>query len=308
MYLVFKSFAERKAAGSSQPVILGEVRNAWWRSWMPRHFVLVPPAIPGLGVSGGFQMQLQLQGGSTDLDVLARSTRSLIEAARSQSGIGALNTSFRADVPQIFVDVDRNQAESLGVPIGNIFSTLQSYTGSTYVNQFNLFNQSYQTYIQADSRVPAAARGHRQLKTRNKAGEMVPLGALADFRYVAGCGHHLALQSLPDGRPQWRPRAGLQLRPGAAADGAGGRRPAAGQYRLCLDRHVAAGEDRRQPGDLHLRAVGAAGLSGAGGALRELDQPDGGDHGRAAGAAGRRRRDDGPPASPTTCTARSASF
>ena len=74
-------------------------------------------------------MQLQLQGGSTDLDLLAASARSLIEAARSQSGIGAVNTSFRADVPQIFVDVDRNQAESLGVPIGNVFSTLQSYTG-----------------------------------------------------------------------------------------------------------------------------------------------------------------------------------
>ena len=87
-------------------------------------------------------------------------------------------------MPQIFVDVDRVQAQSLGVPIGNVFSTLQSYTGSTYVNQFNLFNQSYQTYVQADSRFRLQPEDIATLRTRNAAGEMVPLGALMSVRYT----------------------------------------------------------------------------------------------------------------------------
>jgi HAE1 family hydrophobic/amphiphilic exporter-1 len=149
-------------------------------------FVVIPPAIPGLGVSGGFQMQLELKGGSTDLDLLARSARSMIEAAHSQTGIDRVFTPFRADVPQIFVDVDRTQAESLGVPIGNVFETLQSFMGSSYVNQFNLFNQSYQTYVQAESQFRLQPESIGSLYTRNDAGEMVPLGALADIRYTQG--------------------------------------------------------------------------------------------------------------------------
>ncbi|MGE3739269.1 MAG: efflux RND transporter permease subunit [Geminicoccaceae bacterium] len=186
MYLVFTPFAEREKQGLDQHTIVADVRRRIAGVESAITFPLIPPAIPGLGVSSGFQMQLELQGGSTDLDLLAASALSLIEATRSQSGIAAVNTSFRNDVPQIFVDVDRNQAESLGVPIGNVFSTLQSYTGSSYVNQFNLFNQSYQTYVQADSRFRLEPRDIEQLRTRNNAGEMVPLGALAGISYTQG--------------------------------------------------------------------------------------------------------------------------
>jgi HAE1 family hydrophobic/amphiphilic exporter-1 len=186
MYLVYESFAERDPAGLSQGVILAEVRKRLRGIEEAEAYVVIPPAIPGLGVSGGFQMQLELQGGSTDLGLLAGSARSLIEAARSQTGIAAVNTPFRADVPQIFVDIDRTQAESLGVPIGNVFSTLQSFMGSSYVNQFNLFNQSYQTYVQADSQFRLQPESIARLYTRNNAGEMVPLGALADIHYTQG--------------------------------------------------------------------------------------------------------------------------
>ena len=186
MYLVYKGFAEREAAGLTQAVILAEVKRRLAPIQSGFAFVVVPPAIPGLGVSGGFQMQLQLEGGSSDIDQLARAAQALIEAARSQSGIAGVNTSFSADVPQIFVDVDRTQAESLGVPIGNVFSTLQSYTGSTFVNQFNLFNQSYQVYVQADSPFRLEPEDLEQLQTRSSAGQMVPLGALANITPTAG--------------------------------------------------------------------------------------------------------------------------
>jgi HAE1 family hydrophobic/amphiphilic exporter-1 len=186
MYLVFTPFAEREKQGLDQQAIIADVRRRIAGVESAITFPLIPPAIPGLGVSSGFQMQLELQGGSTDLNLLAASALSLIEATRSQSGIAGVNTSFRNDVPQIFVDIDRNQAESLGVPIGNVFSTLQSYTGSSYVNQFNLFNQSYQTYVQADSRFRLEPSDIEQLRTRNNAGEMVPIGALADITYTQG--------------------------------------------------------------------------------------------------------------------------
>ncbi len=186
MYLVYTPFAERDKAGLDQRTILGEVRHRLASIESAVTFPLIPPAIPGLGVSSGFQMQLQLKGGSSDLAVLAASARSMIEAARSQSGIAAINTSFRADVPQIFVDIDRTQAETLGVQIGDVFATLQAYTGSSFVNQFNLFNQSYQTYVQADSQFRLEPEAIERLRTRNSAGEMVPLGALASISYTQG--------------------------------------------------------------------------------------------------------------------------
>jgi len=186
MYLVFTPFADREKQGLDQHTIIADVRRRIAGVESAITFPLIPPAIPGLGVSSGFQMQLELRGGSTDLDLLAASALSLIEATRSQSGIAAVNTSFRNDVPQIFVDIDRNQAETLGVPIGNVFSTLQSYTGSSYVNQFNLFNQSYQTYVQADSNFRLEPEDIEHLRTRNNAGQMVPIGALADISYTQG--------------------------------------------------------------------------------------------------------------------------
>ncbi len=186
MYLVFTPFADREKQGLDQHTIIADVRRRIAGVESAITFPLIPPAIPGLGVSSGFQMQLELQGGSTDLDLLASSALSLIEATRSQSGIAAVNTSFRNDVPQIFVDIDRNQAETLGVPVGNVFSALQSYTGSSYVNQFNLFNQSYQTYVQADSGFRLEPDDIDHLRTRNNAGDMVPLGALANITYTQG--------------------------------------------------------------------------------------------------------------------------
>ena len=186
MYLVYAPFAEREKAGLDQAAIIAEVRRRLAPIESGVTFPLIPPAIPGLGVSSGFQMQLQLEGGSSDLAVLAASALTLIEAARSQSGIAAVNTSFRANVPQIFVDIDRTQAESLGVQVGDVFATLQAYTGSSFVNQFNLFNQSYQTYVQADSRFRLEPSDIAQLHTRNAAGEMVPLGALASISYTQG--------------------------------------------------------------------------------------------------------------------------
>ncbi len=149
-------------------------------------FVVLPPAIQGLGVSGGFQMQLELKGGSFDFAKLGQLVREMIRDGSTQTGLRGLTTSFSPDVPQINADVDRTKAETLEVPVNNVFSTLQAYLGSYYVNQFNKFGRTFQVYVQADSKYRLKPDDIRRLYTRNKIGEMVPLGTLADIDYTEG--------------------------------------------------------------------------------------------------------------------------
>ena len=149
-------------------------------------FVVLPPAIQGLGVSGGFQMQLELRGGGFDFAKLGQMVREMIRDGSTQSGLRNLTTSFSADVPQLVADVDRTKAETMEVPVNNVFSTLQSYLGSYYVNQFNKFGRTFQVYVQADSKYRLRPEDISRLYTRNKRGEMVPLGTLTDIDYTEG--------------------------------------------------------------------------------------------------------------------------
>ncbi|MDY0040277.1 MAG: efflux RND transporter permease subunit, partial [Desulforhabdus sp.] len=149
-------------------------------------FVALPPAIQGLGVSGGFQMQLELKGGSFDFAKLGQIVREMIHDGRTQTGLSELNTSFSPDVPQLDSGVDRVKAETLGVPVNNVFNTLQAYLGSYYVNQFNKFGRTFQVYVQADSKYRLEPEDINQLYTRNNDGEMVPIGTLTDIAATQG--------------------------------------------------------------------------------------------------------------------------
>ncbi|MCK8601542.1 efflux RND transporter permease subunit [Desulfoferrobacter suflitae] len=149
-------------------------------------FVVLPPAIQGLGVSGGFQMQIQLKGGSFDFARLGQIVREMIRDGGTQTGLRGLTTSFSPDVPQIDAEVDRTKAETLEVPVNNVFSTLQAYLGSYYVNQFNKFGRTFQVYVQADSKYRLQPDDIERLYTRNKSGEMVPIGTLTNISYAEG--------------------------------------------------------------------------------------------------------------------------
>ena len=95
---------------------------------------------------------------SLGLDQLQKATLEVIRRGNSQSGLRSLNTTFSAHSPQLYLDIDRTKAQSLRVPLNNVFGTLQAYLGSTYVNLFNKFNQVFQVYVQADGRFPSALR------------------------------------------------------------------------------------------------------------------------------------------------------
>ncbi len=151
-----------------------------------RAFVIVPPAIQGIGNAGGFQMQIEQKDGSFDYGKLQRVTDAMLEQAATQSALTNLVTSFRASAPHVRIEVDRVKAESLKVPVGEVFSTLSAYMGSAYVNRFNKFGLSLQVYIQADSQYRTRPEDILRLQVKNLDGQMVPIGAIAELREALG--------------------------------------------------------------------------------------------------------------------------
>jgi hydrophobic/amphiphilic exporter-1 (mainly G- bacteria), HAE1 family len=151
-----------------------------------RAFPLVPPPIQGIGNAGGFQMQVEQRDGTFDYAKLQDATANVIAQAGTQSALSNLITSFRAGAPHVRVEVDRSKAETLKVSIGEVFTTLSSYLGSTFVNRFNKFGLSLQVFLQADSPYRTKPEDILKLQVRNADGQMVPIGALATLRQDHG--------------------------------------------------------------------------------------------------------------------------
>ena len=254
-----------------------------------RAIILVPPPIQGIGNAGGFQMQIEQRDGSFDLGKLQAATDEVIEEARTQTSIANPFTSFRAGAPHIEVEVDRSKAESMNVAVGDVFSTLSSFVGSTYVNRFNKFGLSLQVYVQADAQYRAHPEDLLKLNVKSSDGKMIPIGALAQLQAGARCGDHQPLQSLPFVRDRRHAGAGLQLGRVALVDGGDRRSGIAAGHDLRMDRDVLPGDDRRRPDRLCLRAGHPVGLSLPRRPVRELDRAARRDPRRAAGA--RRPRD-----------------
>lgn len=185
LFVIMDPWEERKDAATSQAGILQHLGRAFAGIQKAVVFAFPPPAIPGLGVAGGFQMQLQDRGG-VGLQTLSQMAQELIVDGNTQSSLTRLNTTFRADVPQLFAEVDREKAKSLGISLGDVFGTLQAFLGSAYVNDFNKFGRTWQVKVQADHRFRVEPGDIRRLDTRDQAGNMVPLGTLVDVRRSFG--------------------------------------------------------------------------------------------------------------------------
>jgi HAE1 family hydrophobic/amphiphilic exporter-1 len=142
-------------------------------------FVLPPPPIQGIGNAGGFQMQLEMLGGSFDYQKLNDLAQEIVKQAQSDPALANVLTTFRPDAPHVALTVDRARAETLRVSVGDVFATLTDYVGSTYVNQFNKFGLSLQVYVQADSQYRLHPDDLLNLYVRSQDGQMVPIGAVA---------------------------------------------------------------------------------------------------------------------------------
>jgi len=184
-YIVFKPWEERVAPSLSQESILANLRQRLGELQEAKSFAFSPPSIRGLGVGGGFQMQLEDRGG-VGLPALEQLTDEMLRDGGSQSALAELKSSFRAGVPQLFADVDRVKVKSLGIPLTGVFDTLQSYLGSAYVNDFNLFDRTYQVRVQAEPKFRLTPADIMRLEVRNSRGDMVPLGTMVSVEDIVG--------------------------------------------------------------------------------------------------------------------------
>ena len=148
-------------------------------------FGFMPPAIPGLGASGGFSLWLQDRTGGS-VEYLNENLQKFLEEARKRPEIANVNSSFRAAVPQVFVDVDRDKALKQGVPVADVYQSLQTFLGGTYINQFNRFGRQWRVFMQADSKDRIKPSDIDGFYVRNSQGQMVPLSALTTIRNTAG--------------------------------------------------------------------------------------------------------------------------
>ncbi len=148
-------------------------------------YVMPMPSLPGIGLSGGFTFMLQDRGGS-GMELLQTVASEIIEEGNAQSGLKGLNTPFRANVPQLFVDIDREQVMKTGTSVQAVFDTLQMYLGSAYVNDFTLFGRVFKVYAQADGEYRSTPGDIQRLELRGADGGMIPLGSVAEVKEILG--------------------------------------------------------------------------------------------------------------------------
>lgn len=184
-YLMLKDWDERGAGEDLRSLVVGLNRKL---ETIPeaRIFVLPPPPIQGIGNAAGFAMQVELRDGNSDFGKLQAITQAVVANAETQSALQRVNSPFRSMVPQFDVEVDRIKTQTLHVTTDQVFSTLASYLGASYVNQFNKFGRTFQVYAQADSQFRLTTKDIENLTVRNQQGAMIPLGTIATITPTVG--------------------------------------------------------------------------------------------------------------------------
>ncbi|MFL5330106.1 MAG: efflux RND transporter permease subunit [Gemmataceae bacterium] len=182
MYVMFKDFRER----DSGEVVAARLRDLYRQKIVDALVEVFPaPPVEGLGTVGGFKIIIEDRGnlGSHELQ---QTTEQVVDKGNSTTGLQALSSSFRANTPWLFLDIDRTQAHSLGLNMGEVFDALQVYLGSRYVNDFNRFERTWQVNVQAGSTFRESVENLKQLKLRSESGTMVPLGSIMRVRETSG--------------------------------------------------------------------------------------------------------------------------
>jgi hydrophobic/amphiphilic exporter-1 (mainly G- bacteria), HAE1 family len=184
-YLILKEWSERGPGQDLRSLFVGlnEKMSAIQEAQI---LVIPPPPIQGIGNAAGFAMQVQLRDGNSDFGKLQAITSAIVANAQTQSALQRVSSPFRSMVPQFDVDVDRVKTQTLHVTTDQVFSTLSSYLGSSYVNQFTKFGRTFQVYAQADAQFRLTSRDIEKLMVRNSQGDMVPLGTVATITPSVG--------------------------------------------------------------------------------------------------------------------------
>jgi HAE1 family hydrophobic/amphiphilic exporter-1 len=186
IFTLLKPFDERQRPEQRIQGLLPGLRGRMFGIQSAMVIPFMPPPIFGLGAFGGFEMQVLDQTGSGDIQALAASTVGLIGASQKSSVVAGLFSGFTANDPQLAVEIDRDKAQSLGLPISEITSAMQIYLGSSYVNDFDFNNRAYRVYVQADRAYRSDPSALGQYYARTIGGEMVPLTNVVRVRETTG--------------------------------------------------------------------------------------------------------------------------
>jgi multidrug efflux pump len=185
VFFCLKPFEERRAPNLSGPAIAAALNRQF--ASIQDAFVLTvpPPPVMGLGTIGGFKLYVEDRA-DLGYDILYQNLQSIIGKSYQTPGLESVFSTFTVNVPQLDADIDRVKAKQQGVPLQNLFETMQVYLGSLYINDFNRFGRTYKVIAQADARFRARSEQIARLKTRNERGQMVPLGTLINVSETHG--------------------------------------------------------------------------------------------------------------------------
>jgi hydrophobic/amphiphilic exporter-1 (mainly G- bacteria), HAE1 family len=184
IYAKLQDYSKRKGPEHSADAVVNRLRGRVASISGAVVLPFLPPAVNGLGQLGGFQFEVQDQGGHT-LEELAKVTQDMVQQGGARKELAGLFASFTAGDPQFLVTIDREKAKSLHVPLQQITDTLGVYMGSAYVNDFDFNNRSYRVYVQADQQFRAQARDMKQYYVRSDSGAMIPLDNLVAISQTA---------------------------------------------------------------------------------------------------------------------------
>ena len=185
LVMTLKPFAERKNPALSANRLIAELKDEFQTIREANVIAYNLPPIIGLGTGSGFEYQLQSLVGANAADISAVA-RGLVVAANQDPALSAVFTTFAAHTPQLYLDIDREKVQTLGVDVSAVFNALQSVLGSGYVNDFNLFGRTWQVNVQGEAIDRSRIDDIFRINVRNARGEMVPLGAFAEGRVVLG--------------------------------------------------------------------------------------------------------------------------
>jgi len=180
-FVTFKPWDERKTRDQQFQTLKAHLNREFSKLPAAVVFGFSPPAIPGVGTSGGFTFMLEDRSGG-DVQFLAKNLSTFLEAARKRPEIGSVSTTFLPTVPQDFVEVDRDKVLKQGVALSDVYRTIQTFMGGYFVNYFNRFGRQWQVYIEADGQDRARAENVGQFYVRNNKGENVPLSTLITIK------------------------------------------------------------------------------------------------------------------------------
>ncbi|AGC50425.1 multidrug efflux RND transporter permease subunit [Lawsonia intracellularis] len=185
IFVTLKPWGERKKKDESSFAIVRKVFGLG--SEIPEGYVVAfnPPPISGMSNTGGFELWVQNRIGASEVELYTM-IQKVLQKARGRKELQGLNSSFGVNAPQLFIELDREQAETLGVSISDVFSAMQSTFGSYYVNDFNLYGRTFRVYTQSESDYRALPENIKEVYVRNRNGEMVPIISLLKVKPIAG--------------------------------------------------------------------------------------------------------------------------